>query len=222
MMCPLVLTRIQERLNGINYTLGEDFNVVVISFDPANTTKMAADNKAAYLAGYNKSGKGVEAGWTFHTSDPISVRKLADAVGFPYRYMPESGQYAHAAALTILTPDGRVSGYIDGIGPDAGELKLALLQASEGKIAKSIGDFFLHRCYRYDPRSGTYTVQAMRVMQIGGVLTVTSVVTLLVGLRAAERARKYRLAKRAAASGHTNESGHGLEARAPGMMGRTA
>jgi protein SCO1/2 len=230
MMCPLVLSRIQERLNGINYSVGDDFNVVVVSFDPSNTTKMAADNKASYLAGYNKNSKSTEAGWTFHTSDPVNVRKLADAVGFPYRYMPESGQYAHAAALTVLTPDGRVSGYIDGISADGGELKLALLQASEGKIAKSIGDFFLTRCYRYDPRTGTYTVQATRVMQIGGLLTVMGITTLLVGLRAAERARKQRIARLGAAGGEVSkgtdhkDQRHGPDTSGTtgSLMGRTA
>jgi protein SCO1/2 len=201
MMCPLVLSRIQERLNGINYLVGDDFNVVVVSFDPTNTTKMAADNKAAYLAGYNKDQKKGEAGWTFHTSEPVAVRRLADAVGFPYRFVPETGQYAHPAALTVLTPDGRVSGYIDGMSQDGGELKLALLQASEGKIAKGIGDFFLHKCYRYDPNTGAYSIQATRVMQIGGFLTVAAVVTLLAGLRAAERARRYRLEQQAAERG---------------------
>jgi len=193
MMCPLVLTRLQERLNGINYRVGEDFNVVVISFDPLNTTRMAAENKAAYLAGYTSNGPAAAKGWTFHTSEPVAVRKLADAVGFPYKYIPESGQYAHPAALTILTPDGRISGYIDGLGQDKGELRLALLQASEGKIAKGLADFFLTGCYRYNAHTGTYTLQATRVMQIGGFLTVTAVVTLLVGMRAAERARKFRL-----------------------------
>lgn len=202
MMCPLTLSRIQDRLNAISYTAGEDFNVVIISFDPLNTTKMAAEAKETYLGGYTKRTPASDAGWTFHTSDPVSVKKLADGVGFPFRFMEESGQYAHPAVLTILTPEGRVSGYLDGLGSDGGELRLALLQASEGKIAKGIADFFLHRCYRFDSSTGKYTIQAFRVMQLGGLITAMAIATLLVALRAGERARKMRLEKLAARGPH--------------------
>jgi hypothetical protein len=97
---------------------------------------------------------------------------------------------------------------------------VALLQASEGKIARSIGDFFLHRCYRYDPRTGAYTFQAMRVMQVAGLLTVLSVTVLIVGLRAAERARRMRLETVLTRSGPGARPGSPV---GPGaMMGRTA
>ncbi|MEX2218383.1 MAG: SCO family protein [Phycisphaerales bacterium] len=224
MMCPLMLSRLQERLNGIPYALGEDFGVVVISFDPRNTPKMAAENKAAYLAGYNKNQAIADRGWTFHVSGPINARKLADAVGFPYRYVEETGEYAHGAALTVLTPDGRISGYLDGLGQDKGELRIALLQASEGRIAKTLADFFLHRCYRYDPASGSYTIQAFRVMQIGGFLTVMAVATMLAALRAGERARTM---LRARGAGIPQPSGAGVPPAGPAFphsspAGRTA
>jgi len=191
MICPLILRRLQERLNAVPYTVGEDFNVVVVSFDPRNTTQMAAENKAAYLDGYKKKATpAIEAGWTFHTASASSARVIAEAVGFKYRYIEESGQYAHPAVLTILTPDGKVSGYVSGLEPEPNDLRLALLEASQGKIAKGLGDFFLHRCYRYDPKTGRYSLQATRVVQFGGLLTVAGLGALVAVLRAGERRRR--------------------------------
>jgi protein SCO1 len=117
---------------------------------------------------------------------------LASAVGFPYRFIESSGEYAHGSALIVLTPDGRVSRYLNGIQPpgEGGqELRLALLEASEGKIASSLADFFLHRCFRWNPDKNSYTLHAFRVMQIGAILTAAGVATLLLALKAGERAR---------------------------------
>jgi protein SCO1 len=198
MICPLTLERLQERLNAVAYTVGSDFTMLVISFDPTNTTQQAANQKLTYLTGYNKPlTPEVEAGWEYFTSDVSNVRMLASSVGFHYNYIPESGEYAHGSALIVLTPDGRVSRYLDGLGSDGHELRLALLEASEGKIAKGLADFFLHRCFKWDPNKNSYTLHAFRVMQMGGILTAAAVFTLLVGLRAGERARA---AKRAAAA----------------------
>jgi len=196
MICPLVLSRVQDRLNETTFTLGDDYNVVVVSFDPKNTTEMAASNRATYLAGYNrKLTPQVEAGWTFHTATAGNARAIAESVGFKYRYLPESGEYAHPAVLVVLTPQGRVARYISGLDANKGELRLALLDATDGKIAKTIGDFFLHRCYRFDPKNGAYTLHAMRVMQLAGLGTVLAVGTLLAGLKAGERIRAHRAAQ---------------------------
>jgi protein SCO1 len=193
MICPLTLERLQERLNAIPYTVGEDYFALVISFDHTNTTQQAATDKATYLLGYNKPRTpAVEAGWEFFTSDRTAVRALADSVGFKYRFIPESGEYAHGSATIILTPDGKVARYLDGLGADPQELRIALLEASEGRIAKGLADFFLHRCFIWNPYKNSYTLQAFRVMQIGAVLTATGVATLLVGLKAGERARELR------------------------------
>lgn len=195
MICPLVLTRLQERLNGLSYIAGEDFNVVIISFDPKNTTEMAAQNKEAYLTGYNhKRNAIIDAGWEFHTAAPGNARAIAESIGFKYRYIEATGQYAHPAVLTVLTDKGQVSSYLSGLDSDSAALKLALLEASKGKIAKNIGEFFLHRCYRYDPKTGAYSIKVTRIMQMGGLLTVTALGALLAGLRAHERAKAHRAA----------------------------
>jgi protein SCO1/2 len=193
--CPMVLQRLQKGLNGVDFTVGEDFNVVVISFDPTNTTEMARIAKATYLAGYARIvTPEVEAGWEFHTSDAATVAKLADAVGFKYRYLDEIGEYAHPVGFTVLTPDGKVSRYFYGYEYPARDLKLALLEASEGKIARTIGDVFLHFCYRLDPNTGKYTLAAVQVMKIGGILTLSGMVLLIAGLKIGEYRRAMRRA----------------------------
>jgi protein SCO1/2 len=196
--------------------VGQDFNVVVVSFDPNNTTEMAAENKARYLDGYKlPPDDTVKAGWTFHTARAGEARRIAEAVGFKYRYIEESGQYAHPSVLTVLTQDGRVSGYVSGLEPQPNDLRLALLEASEGKIAKGIGDFFLHRCYRYDPKTGRFSLQATRVMQMAGLVSVVGLTALIAALRAGERARK---ARRARAAAETNDD-HGSPAAAAPALG---
>jgi protein SCO1 len=207
MICPLTMERLQDRLNAVPFIAGEDFYSLVVSFDHTNTTQQAATNKRLWHAGYKYDGKpGVEEGWEFFTSDINSVAMLAADVGFPYRYIPEAGEYAHGSAIVILTPEGVISRYLDGLGQDGQELRLALLEASEGKIARTWADFFLHRCFQWNASKNSYTLHAFRVMQLGAILTATAVATLLVGLKAGERARNFRRAKALLASGHPSLS----------------
>jgi protein SCO1 len=191
LICPLTLERLQHVLNGLRYTVGNEFNVVVISFDTRNTTAMAAENKAAYLAGYNRpKTPEVLAGWEFHTSTAQSARRLAEAIGFSYKFIPETGEYSHPSTFVVLTDDGVISRYTSGLDPDVREMRLALLEASQGQIAQSISDFFLHLCFRWDPTMGAYSLHAMRVMQITGLLCVLGLATLIAALKAGERARR--------------------------------
>lgn len=216
MICPLALSRLQDRLNDATFTLGKDYNVVVLSFDPTNTTEMAATNRAAYLMGYNREVTDeVRAGWTFHTAAAGNARAIANSVGFKYRYLEDVGEYAHPSVLVVLTPDGKVARYLSGLDANKGELRLALLDASDGKIARTIGDFFLHRCYRYDPKNGAYTLHAMRVMQMGGLGTLLAIGTLIAGLKAGERLRAHR-----AVAGAQTDSGSAPRGAAP-VMGHT-
>jgi protein SCO1 len=195
LICPMTLEKLQETLNGLPYIVGDDFTVLVVSFDPRNTTRMAADNKAVYLAGYSRpKTPAVVAGWEFHTSTQESARRLSEAIGFRYKLIPETGEYSHASTYVLLTPAGVVSRYVSGLEPDVREVRLALLEASEGKIAQSISDFWLHLCFRWDPTAGLYSLHAMRVMQITRFLTVLGLLTLVAALKAGERARAWRRA----------------------------
>lgn len=193
MTCPLMLERLQQGLNGISYMVGEDFNCLVVSFDSSETAAAAASNRQLYLGGYTKPlTPAAKTGWEFLVSPDSAAATLCGAVGFQYKYIPESGQYSHPAALIVLTSDGKVARYISGLDYTPQDIRMALLEASEGKIAQSLGDFFVHLCFRFDPTTGKYTMHAFRFMQLGAILTATAVVTLIVGLRASERLKRHR------------------------------
>lgn len=193
MTCPLMLERLQQGLNGLSYIVGEDFTCLVVSFDPTETAQAAASNRQLYLGGYTKPlTPAAKAGWEFLVSPDSAAATLCAAVGFQYKYIPESGQYSHPAALIVLTPEGKVARYVSGLDYTPQDIRMALLEASEGKIAQSLGDFFVHLCYRFDPTTGKYTMHAFRFMQLGAILTATGVVTLIVGLRASERLKRHR------------------------------
>lgn len=217
LICPLTLERLQETLNALSYTVGDEFNVAVISFDTRNTTAMAAQNKAGYLSGYNRPRtESVLAGWEFHTSTRESARRLAEAIGFRYKFIPETGEYSHPSAFVVLTADGRISRYISGLEPDPREMRMALLEAAEGKIALSISDFFLHLCFKWDPNTGEFGLHAMRLMQIVGFLSVVGLATLIAALRAGERARAWR---RAAATNRERKQAGAEAARGEAAAG---
>ncbi len=203
MVCPLIAERLLESLNKLDYTVGKDFNVVYISFDPDNTTQAAAEFRRNAVDGYQRGRSAqIEAGWAFHTSRPGPMKSLADAVGYEYRYLEESGEYSHPVALVFLSGDGIVSRYIYGFDYDPRDVKLSLMEASRGAIARSIGDRLLWFCFHYDASTGKYTLAAFRVMQAGALITATAVGLLIVGLRASERARR----RRAGAAGGRVES----------------
>ncbi len=192
-VCSLVLNRLSDAVDSLDdYTVGTDYNVVVVSFDPTEGPADAAKWRSTALVGYDRGvTPEVEAGWGFFTGSSSQVRPLADSVGFHYSRMP-SGEFAHPTVFMVLTADGRVARYIHGFNYTPKDLKLALLEASEGKIAKSLGDWMIHKCYRYDPSAGAYTIQAMTLMRIGGGISVFAVAGLVAGLFVNERARRRR------------------------------
>ena len=200
-VCSLVLNRLADAVDSLEgYNVGEDFNVVVVSFDPTEGPSDAAKWRASALAGYDRGvTKATEEGWGFFTGSAANVRPLADAVGFHYSRMP-NGEFAHPTVFMVLTADGRVARYIHGFNYKPSDLKLALLEASEGKIAKTLGDWMIHKCYRYDPAAGAYSLQAMAVMRIGGVISIFAVGGLVAGLFVNERVRRRRRATREVAS----------------------
>lgn len=189
-ICSVALDRLHQSLRELDYTIGEDFRVLVVSFDPTETPRLAAQKKILYTSGYNRPvTPRVEAGWKFLTGSVANVRALADSVGFRYSRM-SNGEYAHPSALIVLSPEGKVTRYLYGLDYPARQVKLSLLDASEGRIAASLGDRVLHFCYRYDPTAGAYSASAMRIMQFGAIVTVSFLAILIGGLLLAERIRK--------------------------------
>jgi protein SCO1/2 len=165
-LCTLVLTGLLDSLKSLDWTVGEKFEVVAVSINPNETPELATSKKANYLKQYARAG--AESSWHFLTGEEPQIRALAGQVGFGYRYVPEEKQYAHGAAVFVLTPEGVLSRTLYGIQYAPKDVKLALLEASEGKIG-SVVDRFLLFCYSYDPVTKKYSVTLTRVMQAGGL-----------------------------------------------------
>jgi protein SCO1/2 len=190
--CSTVMSKLTESLNQLDFTVGKDFNTLVFDFKEEETTIEAAAAKVRYTSGYPRArDPETVAGWQFHTGTPEATQKLADAIGFPYRRM-DDGEYSHPICIFVVSPKGTISRYVYGYNYEPTMVKMALLEASEGKIARTIGDRFVHLCYRYDPKAGTYTLRAFRLMQLGGIVTVLAVGSLIVGLRVNEALRRRR------------------------------
>jgi protein SCO1/2 len=169
MLCTEVLNGLLKSLKVISLNVGKDFDVVTVSFDPGETPKLASEKKTAYLHAYNRSG--ANSGWHFMTGNPDSIKSLTKAVGFRYNYDPKSDQFAHGAAIMVITPQGKISNYFYGVEYSARDLRLALVEASKGKIG-TIRDQILLFCFHYDPSTGKYSAYALNLVRLGGILTV--------------------------------------------------
>ncbi|MEY2981318.1 MAG: hypothetical protein RL562_1545 [Planctomycetota bacterium] len=168
MLCNLVLNGVFDGLQGVDWMPGKEFEVVAISIDPTETAMLAKAKKEAYLAEFDRPGAGL--GVHFLTGAEIMSRLVADTVGFTFRRQ-DDGDYAHAAAIYLITPDGRISRYMYGTRFEAADLRMGLLEASEGRIGSTLDKFILW-CHIYDPDARGYVLQARRVMSIGGLATL--------------------------------------------------
>jgi protein SCO1/2 len=185
MLCTQVLSGIDGSLTALSFSAGKEFDIVVVSFDPGETPALAADRRKVFLNRYRRAG--AEGGVAFLTGRQEAISRLADAVGFRYAYDQEIDQFAHPAAITLLTGDGRVSRYLYGIEFAPRDLRLGLIEASEGRIGTAVDDILLF-CYHYDPESGTYGMAIMNFVRLGGVLTVAGLAAfIIVSLRRERR-----------------------------------
>ncbi len=191
MLCTLILTGMVSGFDGSDNTLniGEDYEVVTISVDPDETPEMAREKKAAYLKQYHRDG-GAE-GWHFLTGKEDAIEDLAQSVGFRYYYDKETDQFAHASGIMILTPGGRVSSYYLGIEYLPRNLKLAIMDAADGRIGSLVEQLIL-LCYAYDPAKGTYGFYVLNAVRLGGGLVVGAIVLFWTLAWAAGRRKKHR------------------------------
>jgi protein SCO1/2 len=178
-LCNMVLNGVERSLKGLKMTAGKDFDVVAVSFDGRETPEMAAAKKETYLREYNREGS--ERGWHFLTGPEASSRSLADSVGFRYSFDPVSNQFAHASAIMILTPEGRVARYYYGIDYPARDVRFGLEEASEGRISSAVDQILLY-CYHYDPSNGKYGLVIMRVLRLAGLLTLGCLLTFVIAM----------------------------------------
>ncbi len=167
MLCNLILNGQTATLRQIPWTPGKEFEIVTISFDPNETFQLAARKKQTYLTSYERPAPG----WHFLADYQGNSKRLADQIGFHYRWDNKTEQYAHAATILFLTPEGKVSRYLYGIHFMPRDVRLALTEASENKFALSVDRLLLY-CFHYDPQTRSYVLFAKNVMRGGGVLTV--------------------------------------------------
>ncbi|MFO0893800.1 MAG: SCO family protein [Phycisphaerales bacterium] len=198
MLCSLVLNELVRGLKGVDWSVGKEFHVVSVSINPEEGPALAAAKKQGYAVDYNRPGS--DAGWHFLTGPAESSKALADAVGFQFRRQPD-GEYAHAACIFVVTPDGRVSRQVYGVKYEPSTLRMALVEGAEGTVG-SIMDRFILWCHQYDPTKGSYTPFARRLMQLGGVVTVVAITVGVAWLRIRE-GRAHRLQPPAGPTSHT-------------------
>lgn len=189
MLCGEVLQGLSGSLKVVKFDLGKDFDVVTLSFDPRETTEMAAEKKRDIMKRYGRAG--AEKGWHFLTGPAESINALTKAVGFQYQFDEKTEQYAHATAIVVLTPDRRIAQYFYGVEFSPKDLRLGLVQASQGKIG-NIADQVLLYCYHYDPRTGKYGAVISRVLQLAGLATMLILGTFVVIMFRADAGKEQR------------------------------
>jgi protein SCO1/2 len=189
MLCTQVLTGLVQSLDVLEFNAGEQFDVVAVSIDPGETPDLAAAKKRSYVDRYGREG--TEGGWHFLTGDEESIRRLAETVGFQYRYDPETDLFAHAAGIMIVTADGRLSRYFYGVEYPPRDVRLALIESSKNKIGTVVDQVILW-CFPYNPATGKYSVAITRVIRGAGALTVLLLVVFIAGHRIREFRRTHR------------------------------
>lgn len=186
MLCTLVLNGIAETCKQMKLEMGKDYQVITVGIDPTEKPELAARKKQNYLRQY--AIPGMESGWHFLTTDEGPARAVANAVGFKYEYDPVSDQFAHASGIMVLTPDGHVSHYFYGVLYPNADVRLALVEASNGKIGNPV-DQLLMFCFHYDPVTGQYSAAIMNMVRLGGVLTLVLLTAFFWAMNRLNKAR---------------------------------
>lgn len=177
-MCGLAMNGAAAMLNELSLRLGEDFDLLTVSFDAQDTPARAAERAANYWQAH-RSPEDARRGWHFLVGEQANIDALMSQIGF--NYMRDGGEWAHTSALMLLTPDGKVSQYFTGIQFSAPDVRLALVEASQGKIG-TVMDHIMLFCFRFDPTKGKYTWVAFNTLRAGGALTLGLLAFLVISL----------------------------------------
>jgi protein SCO1/2 len=188
MLCSLVLDAAVKSLNDVPWTVGNEFDVVSVSIDPKDTPQTATNKREKVALSYERN-KGISKGFHFLVGNEENIRRVTEAIGFKYRYDARQKQYAHPAAIYLVTPEGRIGRYLYGIQYDPSDVRLGLLEASEGRSITTTEKLLLF-CYHYDPQGKHYALVAMNVMRLGGAVTVVLIGGFLTIMWARERHRR--------------------------------
>lgn len=186
-LCTLVLNGVLDSARDLRLDAGLDFEIVVVSIRPNESSALAAAKKHTYSMRYGRPG--AAKGWHFLTGDEHSIRQIADAVGYHYVYDPVSRQFAHPSGMTVLTPAGKISRYFLGIEYPPKDVRLALVEASQHRIGTLADRLFL-LCFHYNPATGRYGLMITRIVQAAGIGTVVALAGLMHHLNRLARRRE--------------------------------
>jgi len=192
MLCTLVLNGLSDAINAMNWPAGERYSIVTVSIDSAETPALARQKKETYTG--SVSDTTLRDRWHFLTADQPSIDSLTTAMGFEYFYDEERDEFAHPAVLFILTPEGKIARHLYGIQYTPNDVKLALLEASDGKVGNTFERILLY-CYHYDANANSYVLFAGNVMRLGGVLTIAVLGLFLGTLWVKEKRKKQKSLK---------------------------
>jgi len=173
MLCGEELAGLSSALGVLRFTPGNEYEVVTVSFNPDETPEVAAEKKKVYIDRMNErlEKKSDGSGWHFLTGQQAAIQQLADAVGFHYKRDARTGQFIHSAAITIVTPQGKLAQYYYGVEYSPKDLRLGLIEASRNKIGNLVDQVTLY-CYHYDPKSGRYGAAVTNILRLGGAATL--------------------------------------------------
>lgn len=180
MLCNQVLNGMMGAFRQVSFNIGEQFEVITVSFDPRETPDLAAAKKSTYIKAYNRPG--AEASWHFLTGDEANIKRLTEAVGFRYLWDDQTKQFAHASGIMLLTPEGKLARYFYGIEYPPRDLRLGLVEASQNKIGTPVDTLMLY-CYHYDPATGKYGAIVMNIVRLAGGVTLFLIVGMILVLR---------------------------------------
>ena len=184
MLCTQVLNGMVTSFRVLPFQVGNEFDVVTVSFDPRETSALATAKKKIYVDYLPENMRaGAATGWHFLTGDQANIAQLTDAAGFRYHYDEATKQFAHASGVMLTTPQGKLSHYFYGVEYAPRDLRLGLIESSANKIGSPAEQLLLY-CYHYDPTTGKYGLAIMRVMRIAGLLTVLGIVAMMLFLKA--------------------------------------
>jgi protein SCO1/2 len=178
MLCTMILNGVVECAKKVPFKVGREYEIVTVSFDPRDTAKLAAKKKENYLTALGQPDAAT--GWHFLTGKKDQIDALCKAAGFSYFFDEKTQEFGHGSGIMVSTPQGKLSHYFYGIDYESSDVRLALVEASQGKIGTLADKAKLLFCYHYDPVSGKYTASINRFIQLGCGLTIAAVATFLV------------------------------------------
>lgn len=175
-LCNFHFNGVVDALKNVDWSAGDKFQVLAISFDPSENSELAAKKRASYLKVYNRPG--TDGGFHFLTASQATIDQLTKQIGFKYKWNEEAEEWSHASAAVVATPDGTIARYLHGIMFDGPTYKLALNEASAGKIGTLV-DKMVWYCFKYDPHQSKYVLYAYRAVQFGAVAIILVLAMIL-------------------------------------------